>query len=219
MQQTENQRLKFLIKELNLTQKDFAHRLGIQPGSLSDILRAKGGMGISMAVKYKLKESLFVNLSWLETGEGDPFLENGPVVTDHVGVPYYNINLAENQAADLSVMEEKPDYFVNYKPFNDCTAYLPVYGDSMYPRYVAGDVIAVKEVKNKGIILWGEAYVVITNENANELKAIKIIHEHADQKKIILRSSNPNYKGDIIIQKQDILSLYIIKGKITRNII
>lgn len=163
------------------------------------------------------------NMNWILTGIEPKYNSE---LTENINpyeeiednrVPYYDVKLTEINS--LTAMEEKPDYFVSYKPFNDCTAYLPVYGDSMYPRYAAGDVIAVKKVKNKSIILWGEAYVVITNENANEIKAIKIIHEHADEKKVILRSSNPNYKGDIIIQKQDILSLYIIKGKITRNII
>jgi transcriptional regulator with XRE-family HTH domain len=218
-QLTENQRLKLIVKELNITQKDFAYKLGIQPGSLSDILRAKGGMKISDAIKYKLKQSLHVNIEWLESGEGRQFLETGPIATSDIGVPYYNINLSDTRSKTLQVMEEKPDYFVNYKPFNDCTAYLPVYGDSMYPKYASGEIIAVKEVKNVDVIQWGEAYVIMTNENANELKCIKIIHEHPDSKKIVLKSSNPNFKGDTIISKADIVSLYIIKGKITRNMI
>lgn len=216
---TENQRLKIIIKELNLNQKDFAYRLGIQPGSLSDILRAKGGLKISASVKYKLHQNLHVNIDWLENGIGEPFLATGPKLSEGTGVPYYNINLSETKGANLKVMEEKPDYFVNYRPFNDCAAYLPVYGDSMYPKYASGEIIAVKEITNHEVIQWGEAYVIMTGENSNNLRTIKILHEHPDTNKIILRSSNPNFKGDTIINKKDIISLYIIKGKITRNMI
>jgi len=46
-----------------------------------------------------------------------------------------------------------------------------------------------------------------------------MIFEHGDKSKLILRSSNPNFKGDTIIDKSNITSLYIIKGKITRNLI
>lgn len=216
---TENQRLKFIINELNLTQKEFAYRLGIQPGSLSDILRAKGGLKISAAVKYKLRQSLHVNIDWLENGEGEPFLPTGPMISEGAGVPYYNINLSEARGESLKLMEEKPEYFVNYRPFNDCAAYLPVYGDSMYPKYASGEIIAVKEITNRDIIQWGEAYVIMTTESSNSLRTIKILHEHPDSNKIILRSSNPNFKGDTIINKKEIVSLYIIKGKITRNMI
>lgn len=216
---TENQRLKFIINELNLTQKDFAYRLGIQAGSLSDILRAKGGLKISAAVKYKLRQSLHVNIDWLENGEGEPFLPTGPMISEGAGVPYYNINISEAKGESLKLMEEKPEYFVNYRPFNDCAAYLPVYGDSMYPKYASGEIVAVKEITNRDIIQWGEAYVIMTSESSNSLRTIKILHEHPDPNKIILRSSNPNFKGDTIINKKEIISLYIIKGKITRNMI
>jgi hypothetical protein len=59
----------------------------------------------------------------------------------------------------------------------------------------------------------------MTNEKSTNLRSIKLIFEHADQNKLILRSSNPNFRGDTIIYKESITSLYIIKGKITRNII
>lgn len=111
-------------------------------------------------------------------------------------------------------MEEKADYFVNYKPFNDCTAYLPVYDDSIYPRYASGEIVAVRDVTNFELLQWGEAYVVMANEKANHMRSIKMIYEHADRSKLILRSSNPNFKGDTIIEKANITSLYIIKGKL-----
>jgi len=173
------------------------------------------------------------NMNWVLTGVGNQYHPDFTPSKDgldfkdaeenmreaSIRIPYYNLDLSTSDITDLTTMEEKPDYFVNYRPFNDCSAYLPVYGDSMYPKYASGDIIAVKEVKNLDVIQWGEAYVVITNEKANHLKSIKILHEHSSPNKIILKSSNPNYKGDTVINKKDILSLYVIKGKITRNMI
>lgn len=94
---------------------------------------------------------------------------------------------------------------------------MPVVGDSMYPKYASGEIIAVKQIFNLDVVQWGEAYLVITNGNANDLRTIKLLHPHDDESKIILRASNPNYKGDTVINKEDILSLFLIKGKITRN--
>lgn len=87
----------------------------------------------------------------------------------------------------------------------------------MYPLYKSGNTLAVKLIKNHDIILWGEPHLVITNENANNYKTVKCIHQHPDAKKIILRAKNPDYSGDIVINKSDIISLYIVKGKIELN--
>lgn len=213
----ENQRLKTLIDLLGFkNQKDFALALNIQPGSLSDILRER--INVSNAVKDRLNLKFNVNLAWLEDGIGEPVLKKTPIVTpSKEGVPYFNLSLEDTDK--FIVEEEQAEYLVNYRPFNDCTAYLPVYGDSMYPKYASGEIIAVKEITNYDVLQWGEAYMVMTDEESNSLRTIKLIFEHADSAKIILRSSNPNFKGDTIINKKNIQTLYIIKGKITRNAI
>jgi len=214
---TEVERFRSLMDLLHYkTQKDFAAALNIKEGSLSDILR--GRVGISNFIKDRLEFKLNINIGWLETGTGEPLLNKGPMISEiKEGVPYYDISLSD--VDNFILMEEKAEYFVNYKPFNDCTAYLPVYGDSMYPRYASGEIVAVREVTNYEVLQWGEAYVVMANEKANHMRSIKMIYEHADRSKLILRSSNPNFKGDTIIEKASITSLYIIKGKITRNLI
>jgi phage repressor protein C with HTH and peptisase S24 domain len=218
LEQTENQRLKILMKELGFkTQTEFAEKLEIEQGTLSGILTGKTGKGVSSHIKAKLKLLFKVNISWLNSGEGEHFLGEDPIKEE--GVPYYPVNFFDHNYGNSLVSEVEPEYLINYQPFNDCTAYVPVYGDSMYPRYASGEVIAVKEIKNFDVIQWGEAYVVITNENANGLRSIKTLHEHSDPKKLILKSSNPNFKGETVIKKEDILSLYVIRGKITRNMI
>ncbi|WP_293313380.1 LexA family transcriptional regulator [Pedobacter sp. UBA5917] len=213
----ENQRLKTLMDLLGFrTQKDFAAALNIKQGSLSDILRER--IHVSNAIKDKLELKFDVNKAWLENGTGEPFFKKNPGGgIPKEGVPYFDMSLSDIK--DFIVEEEKAEYLVNYLPFNDCTAYLPVYGDSMYPKYAAGEIIAVKEITNLEILQWGEAYVVMTDEYSNSLRTIKLIFQHRDNTKLILRSSNPNFKGDTVISKKNIQSLYIIKGKITRNVI
>ena len=213
---TQNQRLRIVMDRLHFkSQSAFAEKLKIQPGSLSDVLRAKNGVGVSRALKEKLAIHLNINPEWISSGIGDMFLAGFAAAEQAGGVPFYNIGEEDR----LLVNETTPEYFVNYKPFNDCYAYIPVYGDSMYPKYAAGEVIAIKEVINRDVIQWGEAYVVITDAGTNGIRAIKLIHEHQEKTKLILRSSNPNFKGDTVINRKSIISLYIIKGKITRSLI
>jgi len=218
---TENQRLKIIMDKLHFkTQNDFAEALKIKAGSLSDVLRSKDGMGVSNAIKDRLEYVFHVNREWLTDGIGEPILKKALVVGDtKEGVPYYDISLSDLRLEDLLMKEEEVEYLVNYKPFNDCTAYLPVFGDSMYPRYASGEIIAVKTITNFDVLQWGEAYVIMTDATTNGIRSIKNVHEHQDPNKLILRSSNPNFRGDTVIEKKNITSMFIIKGKITRNLI
>ncbi len=164
-----------------------------------------------------------INPDWLKTGEGEMF-DDQPLPQDRTGrsatdpgVPFYNVNLSELSFDDFSMLKEAPEYYVNYRPFNDCDAYLPIYGDSMYPRYSSGEVIAVREIKNYSIIQWGEAYLVVADERANNITTVKLLFEHPNEKKIVLRSCNPDYIGDTIIERNMIKRLFIVKGKVTRH--
>ncbi|TDQ07689.1 S24 family peptidase [Pedobacter metabolipauper] len=155
-----------------------------------------------------------INKDWLLTGEGEMFTK---ISLNKPGVPFYNVNMAERAFEDFNELREPPEYYVNYKPFNDCDAYMPIYGDSMYPKYASGEIIAVKEVKNLEIIQWGEAYLVVADDRANNFTSVKLLYEHTSYSKIILRSSNPNFRGDTIIARDVIKKLYLVKGKVTRH--
>ena len=67
------------------------------------------------------------------------------------------------------------------------------------------------------MILWGETYLVITNEEGNNLRTIKMVFQHKNNDKLILRSANPEYSGDTVIKKSSVLGMYLVKGKITRK--
>lgn len=161
-----------------------------------------------------------LSIDWLISGKGVPFPTNEhlPTNTNGKGVPYFEDIEASCSILSMNMdIPENPTFYIDYEHFNDCNAYIPVVGDSMYPQYCAGEIVAVKQIFNFDVIQWGEAYLIVTNSNANDLRTIKQIHYCEDESKIILRASNPNFKGDTKINKEDIRSLFIIKGKIKRN--
>lgn len=133
-------------------------------------------------------------------------------------LPYFeNIEATGSILSLYNDYPEVPTFYINYPHFDDCTAYVPMVGDSMFPMYSSGEIIAVKKVDNTDILLWGEAYLVVTNGNANSLRTVKLVHQHEDDSKIILRASNPNYRGDTVLNKADVISMFIVKGRIRRN--
>ena len=103
--------------------------------------------------------------------------------------------------------------------FRDCDLFAPVYGDSMAPDYNAGETIACRQVTNLDILPYGEAYYIELKESANGLKVIKLLFPGSDSEVLIARSKNPNFPGDMTIPKKDIERLFLIKGKMTRNIV
>lgn len=71
---SENKRLKEVQKSLGFkSQKEFAEKLNIQQGSLSDIYREKPGVGVSNSIKRILELEYSINVNWIESGEGDMF--------------------------------------------------------------------------------------------------------------------------------------------------
>lgn len=171
-----------------------------------------------------------ISLEWLTSKEGVPFLSNIPYahsqqqksrnlksVPAEGDVPYYSLQLADMVFDGPDAFREAPEFYVNFRPFNDCTAYLPIYGDSMYPKFASGEIIAIKEITNLAVIQWGEAYLVVANKLANNMVTVKLLFEHGDTDKIVLRAANPSFKGDTIIERKAIVKLFIVKGKITRS--
>jgi len=217
---TINERIKSLV--LHFTDGNntlFANKLGISEANIRNYI-AKTEPKYS--VLEKIVNTFEINYEWLLTGKGEMLKSESNsekiIVSNSEGVPYYeNVEVAGGAMPMYTDYKETPTFYINYEHFNDCTAYLPVVGDSMYPSYCSGEIVAVKEILNKDVIQWGETYFVATNGNANDLKTIKQVHYHEDESKIILRASNPNFKGDIVINKEDILHMFIVKGKIKRN--
>lgn len=233
-----SQKLRLIRERLNLSQKEMAEKLNLQQSQYS--LMEKGKVDFRMDKVQHLidlgispvwfissndktvnDETAAFNLEYNEPSTAFLGTDNNenPQVSYSDGVPYYED--IESSGGIISSMNEAgkeiPTFFINYEHFNDCTAYLQHVGDSMYPKYCSGEIIAVKRIFNFNVVLWGEAYLVVTNDNANSLRTVKLLFQHEDEDKIILRSSNPNFKGDTIISKIDIISMFIVKGKITRN--
>lgn len=217
-------RLKEIRNSLGMTVEEFYSPLMKAFNNGSSIENNKRNLGKRLA--KDIIEYYNINPVYLHTGRGEKVLKVRPYQKSTFQpsqaseglVPYYDVKFSQlaDRTADI-FQDAKPNYYVDYRPFNDCTAYLPVYGDSMFPQFANGEIIAVKEIPNRDVILWGEPYLVVTDVRANNMVTVKQLHQHADAEKIILRSSNPAYQGDTVIDKYSIVKLYIIKGKITQS--
>lgn len=217
-------KLYVLRKHLGMTQKQFAEILSIGQNAYSMI--ETGKTSLTERNRSVLVDKLHVNPDWLVGSDKAMFLrsvsapeesQSDDVEIDNTfkGVPYYSrpVTSAIGQIVD----GDRPDYYIDFRPFNECSFYRPIFGDSMFPRYSAGDIIACKYVNDKGIILYGEVYFCVVSINNDVYETVKTLRKHPDPDYIILRPINPKY-DETVIPIQSIRDLYIIKGKIEQNL-
>lgn len=233
-------RLLEVRKQLGYTQKVMAEILQIGQNTYSMI--ENGRIGLTPRNRGVLIEKLQVNPQWLDgtsdvvfcadaaasTGSGTAMGAESGLATTHpssaggtmseVGVPYYSKPVTGSIVMSFDDLAgQEPEYRINYAPFNDCSFYRPVWGESMSPRFNPGDVIACKRVINKNYILYGETYLCIISLDGDFYETIKILRRHANPGMIILKPANTEF-DETEIPINAILELYLIKGKVERNL-
>lgn len=131
-------------------------------------------------------------------------------------VPFFDMDVTAG-IVEAYPYTEAPAYTINFAPVNDCTAALPVYGESMEPGIRSGDIVFVRELHNRTTLQWGEIYLVVTDETCDNMRTIKRVYPHPDGQHYILRADNPTYKGDTVIPIASVLKIFIVKGHFARK--
>lgn len=96
--------------------------------------------------------------------------------------------------------------------FQDCDMLIQVSGDSMFPLFTSGDIVAIKRITDMEFIKWGSTYIVEHVDGA----IIKILKEDKDQNFIILESANKNRFPDMRVKRKQIKGLSLVKGKVQK---
>ncbi len=130
------------------------------------------------------------------------------------GVAYYDFEASGGPVEMFNDSPEVPSQYIIVPGMEDCNIALNVWGDSMYPHFTAGDIAVCRKVNDKSLILFGEIYLVVTAE----FRTVKYVQRHSDPQYVILRSSNKQY-DDVEVHKNQIINLYMVKGKIQRKTI
>lgn len=137
------------------------------------------------------------------------------------GVPYYDLDVT---ASTVEIFQDRKEvYSAKYSipGFEDCDFALPVYGHSMYPTYENGSVIMCKKVSDKSLIVYGEAYLIVTKD----YRMVKRLQRSEIKGNVLACSDNEEERNKngkkkyepIEIPIDKILFLYIVKGVIKRN--
>lgn len=114
--------------------------------------------------------------------------------------------LSENNGADIV----RADEFISFVDFVERSAdfAIRVDGDSMYPRYNSGEVLACRILLDRDLFDFGRVYVLNTR---NGCVVKKVLPSGGDPDKVLCHSENPMYP-DYEISKSDILGVAVVVG-------
>lgn len=155
-----------------------------------------------------------LNIRWLITGEGDMLMDSYPYKEpDGIDLPLLPFSavagyLAENNSESWSGLEycRVPEFSSRGADF-----LIRVEGDSMYPRYGNGELLAIRVIKDPTFFQWGKVYVLSTNQGC---VVKRLFPDPKDDRAIVCHSENSSLYPDYRITKEDVLGVAIVVGHI-----
>lgn len=113
-----------------------------------------------------------------------------------------------NNSHDITEQDIQGRYVV--PDFERVDFMLRVVGNSMYPKYTSGDVVACRIIQNMSFIQWNRPYLIAAGEQG---LLIKRLMPNPDADLINLISDNPDYPP-VTCKRSDIHGLALIVGTI-----
>lgn len=218
-----HEKLKFLFKKNHISPKEIAIKLGISGTMVSYYLNGQREFGGNVAMKWG--QAFGIDPLWLMSkGEQgiDPLAAQEPTTIAQTQEDVINIPILSPDAAGGFRPNEQADieqYTIGMMPFNRTIAHtgdvvIPVYGDSMTPKYPAGSYILIRPIEAwREYIELGRSYVL---ELADWRRLIKIVRKGHDATHYLLDSYNVDYESNEI-SKSFINSVWLVVASVNRE--
>jgi len=205
-----NKRIFQILDYYNITRYRFSQETGIYEAVLLNIYKGKNKPSYDFI--EKLLNKYEVSADWLITGDGEMLKSNIPIAKhteDGSGIPLIPISaMAGAFTDDLNVLEYECDRYV-VPVFKGADFLIAVKGDSMYPKYSSGDIVACKKLPLDTFFQWNKVYVLDTDQGP----LIKRVQEGKYKDSIAIVSDNDKYRPFELYRKQ-IYNIALVLGVI-----
>ena len=234
-----SQRISVAIRHKGMSVRSFEAQAGITQGVLSNAI--KKDSDISSANLSKIIDTYDeFDAHWLLTGEGSMLRDNpigeidpDPAIempltprkirthdpdfsytdNDDAGkVPIITESGFANIGYEELTSQQIEDYYY-IKEFRNADFMLRLTGDTMYPRYKSGDLLACREIQMQTFWQWGKVHAVLT---CNQGLIIRRVMPGDNSKVILMKADNPSYP-DCRILLEEILTSAIVIGSISMD--
>ncbi len=222
-----NKRILELIDSLEGgSQKGFASKIGLAPSSVNGIVGTRGSDPSAKILNSVLLAYKNINANWLITGNGNMFLsENESKKSENIkaievvrqpahkgnSIPLIGFDVAAGfGTAEFSINDQDIQAFYAVPDFTDIDFMIRVKGNSMYPKYSSGDIIACRKIRESQFIQWNKCHVVATREQGLLVKRLK---KSLKENHVIAVSDNQEY-DPFEIPKDEITGIALVIGVI-----
>jgi hypothetical protein len=210
----------------------FEKEIGLSNGYLNTQLKRHADLGEGI-IKKIIDYCLDLNSTWLLTGKGDMLNadEDTSPNTDNMDddsdkdrkkIPLFDvvtIGGVNERVADMEGNSTPPEWIDAGDWFMNATAAIYHYGDSM-AEYPSGCILAIREVYELELIVWGKNYVIETDE----YRITKRLQRGDSDDCVIAYSTNDETYPDgklihepISIPKESIRRLSLVLGHVVRE--
>ncbi len=213
------QRVKSLL-DRDLNRAWLSEEIGVPTNTFSNWLARDFDPKLSKALA--IADALGVSVEYLATGKESYSIDDAKGTTglspqaEHLpqSTPFYNVDLTYSNMQQIQDQTLQPTENLLYTSFAECDFCIRAMGDSMIPKIIHGDIVALQKLQNLREVLWGEIYVILTFEES-KICALKLLFQDPENSNaIILRSLNPTYPGDKVLQKSAIKDIYKVVGSL-----
>lgn len=153
-----------------------------------------------------------VNTIWLKMNVGNMLIDD--TETDEKGLPLIPLDaMAGFGNGEVQIHKSQiTDYYEVPLFENRGAKYLiPVAGNSMYPKYASGDLLACKPLSGLNFVQWGKPYVLDTEQGA----IVKRLFQHPENEEMLIcKSDNVEFYPPFYICKKEIYNIAIVVGVI-----
>lgn len=187
--------VRYLLKQNSVNLSWLSEQLGISAQALQERLKAQEfKVGYLLEISNVLGKDIF----GLQGNDGNSLLKQ----------PILDIRVCAGNGIGLEGQENKVNEYVSIPSMQGCIG-LTVYGDSMTPKYNAGDVVFVRPIPVMDDIDYGSTYLVITHSD-RLLKNIYPSETSDECLRLTCINDEVNRFGDRLYPDRDIRKEYII---------
>lgn len=210
------------LENAGFMQADIANRLDVMPQYLNAIMRGRRNASekfiSKLCIEFQLNQNdLFEKLNTQGAVEEQKDLIS-PIISaknDLVnldgGIPLIGLDVAAGfGTTEFSIKEQDIQALYVVPDFTNIDFMIRVKGNSMYPKYSSGDIIACRKLHDSKFIQWNKCYVIATSEQGLLVKRIR----QSDQPDHLLAVSDNKEYQPFDIPKDEITGIALVIGVI-----